>query len=81
MIFDVRKSGFLPLVDAVRRTCTESNQAHVYVKGWVVTVLHDFQSRDSYIGSYDVRVTPDHLMSDIASEVGATIRKYPARKR
>ena len=29
MIFDVRKSGFLPLVDAVRRTCAEFNQSHV----------------------------------------------------
>ncbi len=75
MIFDVRKSGFLPLVDAVRRTCAEFNQAHVYVKGWVVTVLHDFQARDSYIGSYDARATPDHIMTDVAAEVAATMRR------
>ncbi len=75
MIFDVRKSGFLPLVDAVRRTCAEFNQAHVYVKGWVVTVLHDFQSRDSYIGSYDARATPEHIMTDVAAEVAETVRR------
>ncbi len=75
MIFDVRKTGFLPLVDAVRRTCAEFNQAHVYVKGWVVTVLHDFQSRDSYIGSYDARATPEHIMTDVAAEVAETVRR------
>lgn len=74
MIFDVRKTGFLPLVDAVRKTCAEFNQAHVYVKGWVVTVLHDFQTRDSYIGSYDARATTEHIMTDVAAEVAATVR-------
>lgn len=75
MIFDIRQSGLRHVFDGVRRVCAESPQAHVYVNGWVVTVLHDFQSRDSYIGSYDARATPEHIMTDVAAEVAATVRR------
>ena len=40
-----------------------------------MTVLHDFQSRDSYIGSYDGRAGEEHVMSDVAAELGATVRR------
>lgn len=75
MIFDIRQSGLRHVFDGVRRVCAESPRAHVYVRGWIVTVLREYRPIDSYIGSYDARATPEHIMTDVAAEVAATMRR------
>lgn len=75
MIFDLRQTGLNRIADGVRETCAESGAAHVYVAGYVVTILREWRNLPSYVGSYDCRVSADHLMSDIAAEVAADARK------
>ena len=50
-------------------------QAHVYVSGYVVTILHDWRPLPSWIGSYDKRAAAEHVMDDISAEIGATRRR------
>ena len=75
MIFDIRQSGLRHVFEGVRRVCAEAPSAHVYVRGWIVTVLREYRPIDSYIGSYDGRAGEEHVMSDVAAELGATVRK------
>lgn len=75
MIFDIRQSGLRHVFDGVRRVCAESPRAHVYVRGWIVTALREYRPIDSYIGSYAARATPEHIMTDVAAEVAATVRR------
>ena len=75
MIFDIRQSGLRHVFEGVRRVCAEAPSAHVYVRGWIVTVLREYRPIDSYIGSYDGRAGEEHVMSDVAAELGATVRR------
>ena len=75
MIFDVRKSGLLRIADAAYDVAIEHGQAHVYVSGYVVTILHDWRPLPSWIGSYDKRAAAEHVMDDISAEIGATRRR------
>lgn len=75
MIFDVRKTGLLRIADAAHEVALEHGQAHVYVSGYVVTILHEWRPLPSWIGSYDKRAAAEHVMDDISAEIGATRRR------
>lgn len=75
MIFDLRQTGLNRIADAVRETCAESGAAHVYVAGYVVTIVRDWRNLPSHVGTYDARASQEHVLDDILSEVAADARK------
>ena len=75
MIFDLRQTGLNRIADGVRETCAESGAAHVYVAGYVVTILRDWRNLPSHVGTYDARASQEHVLADIVSEVAADARK------
>lgn len=74
MIYDARTTTPFHIAKVIRAIAAEHGAAHVYVKGWMVTVRIAYVATDSYAGVYDHRATEEHVMQDVGAAVYAIKR-------